>query len=173
MNATLCHATVNDVQTICKLALKTFYDTYERYNDPDDMKEYTGKSFNEEQIKNEILDADSIFLLVSVDMRPAGYSKLKWGNRPGVSNNTRALEIARFYANKEFIGKGIGKLLMEECLTIAKKGQAETIWLDVWQQNTRAIKFYEKWGFKIVGDWFFILGKDKQDDYIMERFLDF
>jgi diamine N-acetyltransferase len=173
MNATLYYATVNDVETICKLALKTFYDTYEAYNEPNDMKDYTEKSFNEEQIKNEILDADSIFLLVSDDKRPAGYAKLKWGDRPGVLKKTRALEIARFYADKEFIGKGIGKLLMEECLIIAKKREAKTIWLDVWQQNARAIKFYEKWGFKIVGDWFFILGKDKQDDYIMEKLLDF
>ena len=39
----------------------------------------------------------------------------------------------------------------------------------VWERNARAIAFYERWGFRIVGDHIFQLGADAQRDLIMER----
>ena len=36
------------------------------------------------------------------------------------------------------------------------------IWLGVWEKNLRAIRLYEKWGFKKVGTKEFILGSDLQ-----------
>ena len=44
----------------------------------------------------------------------------------------------------------------------------ETIWLGVWERNERAIRFYEKWGFREAGTHDFILGNDVQNDLIME-----
>jgi ribosomal protein S18 acetylase RimI-like enzyme len=43
------------------------------------------------------------------------------------------------------------------------------VWLDVWERNTRAIEFYEKQGFTIVGEQDFVLGSDVQRDLLMAR----
>ncbi|MGV2488753.1 UNVERIFIED_CONTAM: GNAT family N-acetyltransferase, partial [Bacillus mycoides] len=38
----------------------------------------------------------------------------------------------------------------------------------VWEENHRAIKFYEKNGFKIFGKHDFVLGEDVQTDLLMK-----
>jgi ribosomal protein S18 acetylase RimI-like enzyme len=43
------------------------------------------------------------------------------------------------------------------------------IWLDVWERNARAIAFYQKWGFAVVGTQTFQLGSDLQNDLLMQR----
>ena len=40
-------------------------------------------------------------------------------------------------------------------------------WLGVWENNFRAIKFYEKYGFKKIGQHNFLLGNDLQTDYLL------
>jgi ribosomal protein S18 acetylase RimI-like enzyme len=67
------------------------------------------------------------------------------------------------------IGKGIGAALMTECLMRARSSGCDAIWLGVWEKNQRAIHFYERWGFSIVGERGFKLGSDMQNDLIMSK----
>ena len=60
-----------------------------------------------------------------------------------VSDNTT---ILNFCVKKEYRGKGIGRLLLEEVLNI-KEG---SITLEVRKSNLKAISFYEKNGFQSV-----------------------
>jgi len=39
----------------------------------------------------------------------------------------------------------------------------------VWERNSRAIAFYEKWKFRVVGEQAFLLGTDVQKDLLMAR----
>jgi ribosomal protein S18 acetylase RimI-like enzyme len=45
------------------------------------------------------------------------------------------------------------------------------VWLGVWKENHRAIKFYERWGFEIFAEQEFILGNDHQIDWLMKKTL--
>jgi ribosomal protein S18 acetylase RimI-like enzyme len=58
---------------------------------------------------------------------------------------------------------------MRACLEEARKMGHATIWLGVWEKNERAIRFYDKWGFRKIGEKQFVLGRDVQTDFIMER----
>jgi ribosomal protein S18 acetylase RimI-like enzyme len=48
-------------------------------------------------------------------------------------------------------GKGIGKNLMDYMIEQAKKDSIKKIWLGVYSDNERAVKFYQKLGFEIEG----------------------
>jgi ribosomal protein S18 acetylase RimI-like enzyme len=67
------------------------------------------------------------------------------------------------------IGRGVGAALMQACLEEAGRRGCETVWLDVWERNPRAIAFYRKWGFAEVGNQAFQLGEDLQNDILMAR----
>jgi ribosomal protein S18 acetylase RimI-like enzyme len=41
--------------------------------------------------------------------------------------------------------------------------------LGVWEHNPRALAFYKRWGFEIVGRQAFLLGQDLQQDFVMVR----
>lgn len=51
---------------------------------------------------------------------------------------------------KAYWGKGIGSMLMENLISFAKEGLFEILSLDVRTDNKRAIRLYEKYGFKRI-----------------------
>ena len=58
---------------------------------------------------------------------------------------------------------------MEQTVAIAKQKKKYYIWLGVWEQNRKAISFYQKHGFYIIGKYEFVIGEDIQTDNIMRR----
>jgi ribosomal protein S18 acetylase RimI-like enzyme len=60
-------------------------------------------------------------------------------------------------------------MLMEAAISTAREWRADVLWLGVWERNDRAIAFYEKQGFRIVGAQDFMLGSDRQRDHVMAR----
>lgn len=55
------------------------------------------------------------------------------------------------YVNQDFHGKGIGKLLLEELIVLAKKQNLHTMIAVIDSENQSSIEFHEKFGFKTVG----------------------
>lgn len=58
-------------------------------------------------------------------------------------------EIMNIVVKKSERSKGIGNLLLDKLIEIAKKDQLESIFLEVNQKNKIAIKMYEKAGFEV------------------------
>jgi ribosomal protein S18 acetylase RimI-like enzyme len=63
----------------------------------------------------------------------------------------------------------VGEKLMRELLEEARRSGCQTMWLGVWEHNRRALAFYRKWGFKVVGAHIFQVGDDAQNDLLMAR----
>jgi len=160
-------ATLNDAEILVEIGKKTFSDTFAALNTAENMKSYLNKTFNVDQVRKELDDPRSTFILLSDGEKVAGYAKLRKGE--GDLTDIGKLEIERLYARKEYIGKKAGKALMQTCLDIARSKHFNTVWLGVWEHNPRAIGFYERWGFKTVGAHPFLLGDDVQTDLIMEK----
>jgi phosphinothricin acetyltransferase len=55
------------------------------------------------------------------------------------------------YADVNFVGKGIGKLLIEELISLAKSQNLHTMIGVIDSENVSSIEFHEKFGFEIVG----------------------
>ena len=79
------------------------------------------------------------------------------------------MELSRFYVSRKFHGSGVASQMLGIVLAHAELQGSPTLWLSVWQENARAVAFYNKWGFSIIGDGKFLMGEDLQDDHIMER----
>lgn len=163
-------ATPDDVQTLVEIGTETFRDTFAADNTPENMKAYLEKNFAPDQIRQDIDDPDSVFILAYDKSRIVGYAKLRKGKNPGTESSS--IEIERIYAIKEYIGKKVGKTLMQTSLDFAAELGYKKVWLGVWEHNPRAIAFYERWGFKISGSHPFLLGDDLQTDLLMEKKLD-
>ena len=123
-----------------------------------------------EQLIEEVGAPRNTFLLAWLGDEAAGYVWLYEGSElPHELAGAEAIEISRFYATQQAIGKGVGKALMEACLGVARQKGKEWIWLCVWEHNGRAIAFYEKMGFVIFGKHIFVLGQDLQNDWEMKK----
>jgi ribosomal protein S18 acetylase RimI-like enzyme len=167
----LRRATAGDAEELTRLSFETFWDTFAGHpmNAPHDLDEYMRRAFTVEQIAKEITDPTSIFTLAEIDGEMVGYSKLiRDAIEPGVIA-TRPVELSRLYSNQRYLGKGVGKALMERCLDDARADGRDAMWLGVWEYNPRAQRFYEKNGFRVVGKHVFQLGSDPQTDLLMQR----
>lgn len=166
------HATEYDAALIAEIGARMFEETFGPDNKPEDMQNYLAKNFALDKIKSELADPGSTFLLAYENEEPIGYAKLEASEAPDSVNGPEPVELVRIYVDQKMIGKGYGSALMKSCIEQAKHDGYKTMWLGVWEKNEHAIKFYEKWGFTIVGPRVFVLGSDVQNDFIMQRAVD-
>ncbi len=162
-------ATVADAGLIADLSRKTFIESFAVYNTKENMDKFMNERFTKEALIEEVGKPENIFLLAYLDKEAVGYVRLRDGKTPIELSGMNAIEIARIYTKQETIGKGIGKALMLECLSIAKEKNKALIWLGVWEHNANAIAFYKKFGFEEFGSHIFMLGNDVQTDFLMKR----
>lgn len=162
-------ANSTDNHLLAEMGSRTFFDSFSSDNSPQDMALYISSAFNPQKQAEELADQGTTFLIAEVENAPVGYARLHRGATPPVIMGDHAIEIVRFYVEKGWIGCGVGSVLMARCIDFAREQGCDSIWLDVWQKNERAIAFYRKWGFSIVGTQTFLLGHDLQDDFLMQR----
>ena len=163
------YATEKDAELIADISRQTFYDTFSAVNTKENMDKFMIEKFTKENLMAEVGAPGNIFLLAYNNDEIVGYARLRENNNPKKLNGLSTLEIARIYATKNAIGKGVGKALMEKSISIAKEKGKQLIWLGVWKENQSAINFYTKWGFKIFDEHDFILGNDVQKDWLMKK----
>lgn len=168
-NPTIRHATIDDADLLAGLGARTFYETFAVDNTPEDMATYLPASFSPALQAKEIADPNTTLLIAEVDGLAAGYAKLEVSAAPSCVTGSDPVELSRLYVSREFIGSGLGAALMESCINEAKRAGSTTMWLGVWERNERAQKFYQRWGFKEVGEHSFQLGADAQRDLIMQK----
>lgn len=162
-------ATSVDAELLADIGAETFRDTFGADNTPEDMAHYLAQSFSPEKQALELAEPGTFFLIAENEGTPAGFARIKIGEPPSAIGARVAVEISRLYARKAWIGKGVGQALMQACLEEAKRTGHDVVWLDVWERNPRAISFYSRWGFAVVGEQIFQLGHDAQRDLLMAR----
>ena len=163
------NAKTTDANLLADLGRRTFEETFASDNTIEDMDAYLASSFSVEQQIAELSDPDSTFLIGEADGIAAGYAKLHPGKSTEAIKGARPIELVRLYVLHEWLGRGVGQVLMRACLDEARSAGYETIWLGVWERNARAQAFYRKWNFRPVGEQIFQLGSDPQRDIVMER----
>lgn len=169
MTLVIREATVADARLIAHISHQTFYDTFAAYNSPQNMDKFLNQQFTMGKLIMEVGAKQNTFLLAYEDDEIAGYVKLRDERVPASLGSASALEIARLYALKNKIGKGVGGQLMQSSINVAKQKNKAWLWLGVWEKNQRAIDFYTKWGFEKFDETDFLLGDDVQRDWLMKK----
>lgn len=172
-NSILKHVTIEDLEKLQIIGRKTFTETFSDSNSEENMQEYLKDSFSEEKLTAELQNPNSEFYFAMQAEEVIGYLKINFGAAQTELQDSKALEIERIYVSKEFHGKNIGQLLYNHAIAIAKKQDCTYVWLGVWEENHRAINFYQKNGFVAFDRHVFTLGEDKQTDIMMRLKLEY
>ena len=159
---------LTDLESLQAIGKQTFIETFGEMNTEENMAKYLSESFNEDRLRSELTNPDSVFYFAMLENQVVGYMKLNFGEAQTEMKDQKTLEIERIYVLKEYYGKGVGQVLYDTALDIARQKNAKTIWLGVWEENPRAISFYKKNGFVEFDKHVFILGDDVQTDIMMK-----
>lgn len=127
------------------------------------LYDYNIRTFEQQQtILEEKISKNFPVIVAELDGQVAGF---------GMYSEFRFREAYKFtvehsvYVNEAFHGKGIGKLLLQELITLARKQKRHTMIAVIDAENQGSVAFHEKFGFKTVG----II---KESGYKFDRWLD-
>lgn len=164
-------ATIGDAASLSELAARTFRETFESENTPENMSQFLAETYSPEKQAAEINDPNSTILVAESYDGPEliGYAHLMVGQTPPAIAGPRPIELKRLYVDREWHGAKVAQALMDAAISAAKARGARTIWLGVWERNSRAIAFYNKYGFTHEGEHTFVVGTDPQTDLLLSR----
>ena len=158
-----------DAGWLAELLTRTFRETYSEAHYGDcraaDVEAYIGAHFGVACQAAELADLEMRTIVAEVDGVPAGCVQLRMRSPTPVRDGARPVEIARFYVDRPWHGAGIAQSLMRAAMREA--GDADPLWLGVFERNRRARAFYAKCGFVLAGRATFTLGEDVQEDWIL------
>jgi len=148
-------ATIQNAKQLAPIAKEAFLTAHGHSASKEDIDNYVTINFSERNFISEISNPDNHYYLIYHENKLAGYSKTTLNT----TNENIALEnvtyMSRLYLLKEFYGLQLGKKLFDFNIEFSKRHKQQGIWLAVWIENERAIKFYTKKGFSIVGKYNF------------------
>ncbi|HEY4293204.1 GNAT family N-acetyltransferase [Luteibacter sp.] len=160
-----------EAATLSELMERTFRHTFGAFNSDAELAAHCAGNYGETIQRREIDDPDVTTFVCAVGDALVAFAQVRQGKRPAEVTGTKPVEIHRIYVDASFHGKGIAHVLIEACLEEAIQRKADAVWLGVWENNPKATRFYEKYGFETVGEHVFHVGNDAQRDLVMMRAL--
>ncbi|GEM_PF-1846049 len=110
----------------------------------DDVTGYFGRTLEQQ------VDDENVFLLTAlVDERVVGFVRVVKRTIEGFSEEHAYMDP--MMVDPEIRGKGIGTELFRRGTEWGKEQKLGSIWLDVWEENERVWKMYEREGWRTVG----------------------
>lgn len=164
-------ATSTDFKIIQEIGRETFYETFASGNTEEVMQQYLQTSFSAEKVKTELNHPNSLFFIACDHQIPIGYLKVNMNDAQTELQESDSLEIERIYVKAHYHGKKVGQLLYDQAVEIAMKKMKKSIWLGVWEENPKAIRFYEKNGFVPFSRHIFKMGDEEQTDIMMRKII--
>ncbi|KQB98631.1 GNAT family N-acetyltransferase [Pedobacter sp. Hv1] len=161
----------NDIPELQKISRQTFLETFADTNTEENMKQYLAESFALAQLTEEVENPESKFFFAVWNNEVIGYLKINTGQAQTELKGNDSLEIERIYVQQAFLGKKVGQSLFDHAIGMAQDAGFHTVWLGVWENNQRAIHFYQKNGFVTFDKHAFYLGDDEQTDLMMRKTL--
>ena len=123
--------TKTDRSILRELSIRTYSDTFGKYNDPHDLEDYLNVAYHPDKLTTELENEESEFYFIFVKNQLADYLKLNIGCAQTEPINRDALEIERIYIDAPYKGRGLGHPLYQKAVERAKELKKMSIWLGV------------------------------------------
>jgi ribosomal protein S18 acetylase RimI-like enzyme len=166
----ITEAGIAQAALIATIGKKSFRDAFEPlFHSRDELFEYLEFTYNPLKLVKSLKKENNIYLVAYFEGQPAGFAKIKRHSLNELISSPAQMELQKLYVLAEFQGRGVGHRLIQEVINLARKEiRPDHIWLDTHVLNERAILFYEKSGFKKIGNYFFTIGSQTFGYYVME-----
>lgn len=160
-------AILNDTDCLSEFACKTYVDAFGHSFQPEDLQTHLDGHLSPESIKR-IIEKDSV-LLAEIDHQMVGFCQFGQTTECPDADPVSDGVIERLYVLKEYQNQGVGSLLMKAALDQMREEKFQRVFLDVWEHNPGAIRFYQRFGFEVLSRRSFAVasGAETSDDLVM------
>jgi GNAT superfamily N-acetyltransferase len=161
-----------DAQDLAILGERLWRDTYAGLIPGSNLEVHLAETFGPGQQAAEVADPTCTTLVIAAGDRLLGYAFLRACAPTEETTHChfkKPLGVARFYVDRSLHGTGSAQKLMAAVLSHADSAGHDGLWLQVWEENPRAIRFYAKAGFIDVGETVFCVAERRYRDRLLLR----
>lgn len=163
------NAELGDVENLTVLKQQVWISTYAVDGIRTEFSSYVLSAFTPDNIKRILLSNDYLTLVAEQDNHIVGCVEMNLHPENSIAEVKGMPEITVLYVLERFCGMGVGQKLLNTAFDLLKDKGYASAWLSVLYSNERALKFYNKNGFKDVGEIFFEMDGNKYENRVMMR----
>lgn len=148
---TIQKATEKDYPTIVRIGNISVEEAHRESCSAEDMRTYLDAHYNDEAIKKELNNPDNTYHIIYYKNEPVGFSKIVLNAEHPNIPHKNATKLDRIYLLSEYHNLKLGLELLQFNISFCKNNHQCGIWLFTWVGNEKAVNFYLKTGFTIIG----------------------
>jgi ribosomal protein S18 acetylase RimI-like enzyme len=157
-----------DVIKLSVLYKQVYIKTYGVEGVSDEFANFITVQFSPERLADTITNGPSAILVAEYAGNLVGVAEIEFGKKSHAGNVTGA-ELNKLYILDWFCGRGIGQRLLEEVENLVKTTGETLLWLWVLETNERAISFYRRSDFTVIGDASFKMEANTYNNRVMVK----
>jgi len=161
--------TSEDARDLAAIGRETFVETFGDLYSPADLQSFLDQVHSPNVVAAEIANPDLMYQVVEDRNELIAYIKIGPVHVPVKHPLPGAMEIWQLYVRAAYIGSGIGSRLMEWANQQFTANSASEVYVSVFSENERAIRFYQRNGFEKIGEYGFLVGQHVDREWMMRR----
>ena len=141
----------NSVDQLRELAILSYVEAYKNQLSAEEIQTRIDNKHSKSAFEN-LLKSDNHFFWGMFNAEQLlAYIEVSTDGKSETVDTADHLQLCRIYVHPAHKGLGLGKHLMQKAEGFAISRKLKGIWLHCFDQNTEAINFYQKGGFKLCG----------------------
>lgn len=167
---TIKKANDKHIDVLALLGTITYNESHGHYiDDKEDLKKYLETAFSVPKTSEDLKNPENLFYIIYLNKLPIGYAKLRLNSSNDNVDSKKSCQLERIYILNEFIPLKIGQQFLTFLENIANKLQFDTIWLSVYEENRRALRFYQKNDFVNIGKSTFTVNGKGYENIVLSK----
>ncbi|GGY91158.1 GNAT family N-acetyltransferase [Novosphingobium colocasiae] len=161
-----------DAAALADLGARSFIAKFGDLYSPEDLAGFLRDAHHADTVAHEIANPAYRIMLAMEGDALLGFCKMDmtcgW---PDHARGSRVVQLKQLYTEPDATGRGIGAALTEWALAEAAAFGADEVQLSVYSANEGAQRFYHRHGFTKIADIFFMVGSQRDDEFLYARML--
>lgn len=172
MDFSIRRGTVDDAQSLADLAEMTFPLACPPYHTPENIDMHLAEVLSVDNFEEYASEEDYDLFVAEVNGALIGFALLDTlacddeEVEPLLAGAHPSMELSKLYVHPAAHGTGAAQALFDAVDDAARDRSAASLWLTVWMENARALAFYRRNGFTVVGDRFYPVGELVDHDHV-------
>ncbi len=161
-------AILADAKKLSILYKTVYIQTYGIEGVSDEFANFITKQFAVERLEDLIKKHPDNIIVADHKTNLVGVAEIEFDKKCPIGTLV-APELNKLYILEWFCGKGVGSNLLKEAENIVRSKGIDKMWVWMLESNARAISFYEKHGYKYIGDAPFQMEVNRYENKVMVK----
>lgn len=148
MNIELIKVSVSNIIKLQAICVSAYAENFGDHWNENGLELYLESEFSQEKLTANLKNKFLEYYFINLNEECIGFIQANYqANLPEQINN-EAAELKKIYMLPNYKGGGIGTSVIKQFIEIVRSKEKKILFLYVIDQNSAAIRFYEKTGFK-------------------------